>query len=251
MLTVNDLYVSYGRKNILENINFELQKGCITSVIGKNGSGKSTLLHSIAGIVKYTGDILYNGKSVKLMALSERSKLISMLPQKLNDVGYTVQELVSMGRNPYVELGKRLKSLDVDKINEAISVMGLCQLRETPVNKLSGGERQKAYIAMILAQDTDLIILDEPTSFIDIEYASVFSSILNDLKNKHNKTILTIYHDINSAIEFSDNMLVLEKGKTAFYGTTDECIKSGIIERIFNVHKIEYTDNGINSVFYK
>lgn len=251
MLEVINLSVNYGKNIALDNVNFIINKGTITSVIGKNGSGKSTLIHSIAGFVKYSGNILYNNSEIMSIPYTMRAKEISLLPQKLTDVGYTVYELVSMGRNPYVGIGKRFQEIDYIRINNAITAMGIDGLKNKPVNQLSGGERQKAYIAMILAQDTELVILDEPTSFMDIEYSNMFSLILSDLKNKYNKTVLTVYHDINSVIDFSDYILVLDEGKTAYYGPTEECVKSGIIEKTFNVSRIDYTKNGISAMFYK
>ena len=158
MLEVINLSVNYGKNIALDNVNFIINKGTITSVIGKNGSGKSTLIHSIAGFVKYSGNILYNNSEIMSIPYTMRAKEISLLPQKLTDVGYTVYELVSMGRNPYVGIGKRFQEIDYIRINNAITAMGIDGLKNKPVNQLSGGERQKAYIAMILAQDTELVI---------------------------------------------------------------------------------------------
>lgn len=251
MISVKNLCVGYGDKSVLNDISFEIPHVSITGVIGKNGSGKSTLVGALCARLKCTGSILIGGEDVFGMNARQRAQHISVLPQKLGDVTCTVKELVYMGRNPYISIGKRIGDTDRQKVDNAIKILGIEGLSDVAVNRLSGGERQKAYLAMILAQDTELIILDEPTSFIDIEYTASFMNLLKELKEKHGKTVIIVIHDINSVLEYADNILALQNGKTAFYGTVSECIKSGVIERVFNVRRVDYTEDGISKSFYK
>lgn len=196
MLIFDNVSVKYGKKSVLENISFRLNKGEITAVIGKNGCGKSTLVSCAAALLKYEGDITFQGKCVSDLSPRERAKNMSLLPQQLNPVPITVEELVAMGRNPHIDLTNRLNETDQKYIDHAINVMGLDGLRHKFVNQISGGECRKAYIAMVLAQNTELVILDEPTAYMDPGYVCAFSDIIINLKESFKKTVLVVSHDI-------------------------------------------------------
>ncbi len=251
MLSVNNLSVSYHNRKVLNNVSFEIKKGTLTAVIGKNGSGKSSLICAVSNQIKYSGDVFLNGKDISHMTDNNRAKVMSVLPQKLNDTSFTVKELVTLGRNPYIGISKRLSDNDKSKVDRAMSDLGISELSQSYVDRLSGGERQKAYIAMILAQDTDLIILDEPTSFMDAQYSSAFMSLLMRLKSEFGKTIIVVLHDITDAVEYADDILIIDNGKKVFFGTSSECIQSGILEDLFNVRRIDYLENGTEKSFYK
>ena len=250
MLSFEAVHVYYGKRAILQGIDFSLVPHTITVLLGKNGSGKSTLLSCLNSTVRYTGSIFYQGQDLALLPLRERAKQIAILPQTLPCVGLTVNELVQMGRNPYLDLGKRLSPQDHEQVEAAIHAVGLTGLRHQPLPLLSGGERQKAYLAMVLAQNTRLIVLDEPTTHLDLASASEFLQLLKTLKSQHKKTILLVMHDLTKAIEIADQLLILDQGRLAFHGSRQQAIVDGRIEAIFGVKRSTYTKDGIPMVMY-
>lgn len=244
MLEFQNVCVSYGKRQVLKDIHFSLAPHKITAVIGKNGCGKSTLVSCINGQVKYTGQILLSGRPLTQMSLRERAQNISILPQFLNSAPVTVEELVTMGRNPYLDLGKRITDTDRASIDRAISIMDIAHLRTKTLNRISGGERQKAYLAMVLAQNTDMIVLDEPTTYMDMSYEAEFMNQLTRLKCSHQKTILIVMHDLTSAVAAADNIALLDNGTITFFGAVQQCIQTGLIEQIFHVKRYTYEENG-------
>jgi len=250
MLIFRGVSVTRSGKQILRDINFTLDNHKITALIGRNGCGKSTLISCVSCSVPYVGEILYNDRSTALMPPKERARLIAVLPQFLPRTSLTVKELVSMGRTPYLDIGRRLSASDMEQINHALAVCGLQSISDKPADKLSGGERQKAYIAMILAQNTRVVILDEPTAYMDTANAQEFMELITELKQKHKKTILLVTHDLTSAVDIADNILVIDDKTAAFYGTAADCVKSGIIESVFGVKKSEYLKDGVKKAMY-
>lgn len=244
MIVFNDVHASYGKKEILHGIGFTLEKEKFTAVLGKNGSGKSTLVSCVGGSLKYSGKISLCGDDLALLSPVERAKRISVLPQILPDVSLTVKELVTIGRTPYLDLGKRLTHTDIEETEKAISSVGMEKFFNTPVNRLSGGERQKAYLAMTLAQNTDIMVLDEPTTYMDEHNSAEFTALLKNLKNQYGKTVMMVMHDITKAVELADNILILSDGSSAFYGTAAQCVESGVIETVFSLRKSFYEKDG-------
>ncbi len=250
MMTFRGISVKRSGKQVLSDINFTLDNHKITAVLGRNGCGKSTLISCVTCSVRYVGEILYNDQNTALMPPKERARLIAILPQLLPKTALTVKELVSMGRTPYLDIGRRLSPADIEQIERAITACGLEELSDRPADKLSGGERQKAYIAMILAQNTRVVILDEPTAYMDAANAREFMSLITELKQKHKKTILLVTHDLTSAVDIADNILVIDNKTSAFFGTAGECVRSGVIERVFGVKKSEYPKDGVPKILY-
>jgi iron complex transport system ATP-binding protein len=238
MLIARELNFSYGQKSILENIDFTAEKGQIISLIGPNGSGKSTLLHCLCGLspVKKNTVFLFDDPIEELKA-KEISKRISFLPQSHERVqGVTVYELISMERAPYHRSGWVNTKEDKEKINWAIEYMQIGHLAHRLVENLSGGERQRVWIAMVLAQDTPIILMDEPVTFMDMKYQCDLLTIIKDLKNNFQKTIITVFHEINHAIEVSDFVYLLKDGCIYNSGVTDEVITEQAIKNVYGVN---------------
>ncbi len=250
MLEFQNIHVSYGKQSVLTNVHFSLTPHTITALIGRNGCGKSTLVSCINGQTPYRGQILFLGQPLSRMSLRERARKISILPQFLTSIPITVEELVTMGRNPYLDIGKRLADSDKTSIANAIEQMGISALQNKMLNRISGGERQKAYLAMILAQDTDVIVLDEPTTYMDMSYEAEFIERLQWLKSSLHKTILIVMHDLTSAIAAADNIALLDGGTISFFGTSKDCVQSGIIEQVFQVKRHSYEENGTIRTLY-
>ena len=237
MLKIKNLTLELQKKIILNNLSFTIKENEITVIIGKNGSGKSSLVQTINGIYKYQGEISYKNKDLKTFKTKEKAKIFAVLAQRLETLHIKVFDLISLGRNPYLGLNNKLSDTDLNKINEAISLLQIEYLKECYLDKISGGELQKAYLAMLVAQDTELLILDEPTTFLDVDFEYNFLSIIKDIKIKKNKTILLILHNLTNAIEIADNIILLDNGEIKFNGTKEECIKNNIIEQEFNLKK--------------
>ena len=239
MLELHNVGVSIGKKRVLKDVSFSLPGEALTVLVGKNGSGKTTLLSAVNGERAHTGEILLDGAALACLSARERAKRIAFLPQYLRTPAISLEELVFMGRNPYLELGRRPSPEDAESVEEAIASMGLQELRERRVDLLSGGERQKAYLAMILAQKTPLLMLDEPTTYMDPSFTHTMLGHLKCLCKREKKTILVVMHDLNSAIRYADHLAVLEEGGLSFFGTREECLQKGVIEAAFSVRRFE------------
>ena len=237
MLKITALGVTLGGKEILTDINFTLKPHSLTAIIGRNGSGKSTVVSAINGMVSYTGQITFAGQDIRMLSQREKAKLISVLPQTLNAPHITVEELVKMGRNPYIDIGHRFTPQDTLAVENAITYMELADKKHQYVDSLSGGERQKAYLAMILAQQTRLMVLDEPATYMDISCENQFMQTLKSLQKNSHKTIVTVMHNLSTAVRYADRIVVMDKGRVIFEGTTEECLEKQIIENTFGVKK--------------
>lgn len=250
MLKFENISVKAGEKKILRDVSFALEEQSITAVIGRNGSGKTTLISCLTNEKKYTGNITCEDKDIRLMNLREKSRLIAVLPQILPTPHITVKALVEMGRNPYLDIGGAFTQSDREYVEKALENVGIKDMENKYLTELSGGERQKAYIAMVLAQNTGVIILDEPTTYMDMTYSKEFMRLIENLKDKNKKTVLVVMHDINTALQKADNILLLEGGRALFYGTAEDCVKSDIVEKAFGLEKLIYTEDGENKIFY-
>ena len=239
MLEFCNVSVSFGKRSVLKEASFAVGQGELTVLIGKNGSGKTTLFSAVNGEVAYTGQILLDGRDIRALSLRERAKRISLLPQVLRDPRVSVEELVAMGRTPYQTLGKRRSERDSKAIEAALCSMGLEQLRNCRVDRLSGGERQKAYLAMILAQQTPLLLLDEPTTYLDPAVSQAMLSTLTRLRDREQKTLLVVTHDLNAAVRYADWIVILEEGSVRFAGTREQCLECEAIEQAFSVRRFE------------
>ncbi|MDD2956846.1 MAG: ABC transporter ATP-binding protein [Oscillospiraceae bacterium] len=239
MLSFENLRAGYGEKNVLLGVDFRLAPHTITAVVGKNGSGKSTLVSCVNQEIGYTGRICFGDQNIALLPPKERAKLLGILPQSLERPRVLVEELVGFGRSPYLDIGKRFSRADREAVQKAIEDAGIGGLCGRRVDELSGGERQLAYLAMVLAQNTRVVILDETTTFLDIEREAAFLRKLEELKTRHKKTVLVILHNLSQAVQFADNIVILQEGKIHFEGSREQCLKAGAMERAFSVQRYE------------
>lgn len=250
MLTFQNVTAGYGRQNVLNGVSFSLKPHKLTAVIGKNGCGKSTLLACLNRQIEYEGRVLYDGRDVAGWKARERARLLAILPQTLAAPSISVGELVAFGRNPYLDLGKRLSEADQRMIRDALQIIGIENMRDKYVNHLSGGERQKAYLAMVLAQNTPVMALDEPTTYMDMEYETAFFRLLKALQEKRGITLLAVLHNLTQAVRYADYLAVLDQGRICFYGTPAECCQSGIVESIFHVRAYTCEQDGEKHIFF-
>lgn len=237
MLETKNLNFSYNKERVLKNINFNAEEGTIISLIGPNGSGKSTLLRCLTKLLNVKSESIFLlDKPLNKYSRRELSQKIAFLPQMQGSVNHiTVRELVGLGRSPYHTIGWVLNKNDIEKIDWAIDYMKLTHIQHRYLENLSGGERQRVWIAMVLAQDTPVILLDEPVTFMDIKHQWDFIEIIMNLKFKFGKTIVSVFHDINHAIEVSDCIYLMKNGEIYSFGNSDKVITE---KSLFDVYGI-------------
>lgn len=248
MLEFCEVTVSYDKKPVLEQIRFPLKEHRLTVLLGRNGSGKSTLVGALNQRIPYTGQILLHGKDVSAMRPKDRAKQIAVLPQVLSAPHILVEELVAFGRSPYLDLTGRLAAEDRELVDKAITDAEVEDLRGRFVDTLSGGERQRVYLAMILAQNTPIVILDEPTAHMDQQHEAAFLRCLQKLKPE--KTFLVILHDLTLAAQFADELAVIDRHKLVYAGEREQCVEQGILERTFSVRKYVLEQDGQRLTFF-
>ena len=243
MLEIKNVTAGYGKQPVLNGASANFEKGKLTSIIGVNGCGKSTLLNVILGILPMTDGIMeIDGKELSSLKRNEIAQRIAYLSQGKNTPDMTVMQMVLHGRFPYLSYPRRYTSRDREIAFSAMEKVGIADLAEKPLYSLSGGMRQNAYIAMALAQDTDYILLDEPTTYLDIAHQLDLMRILRELANS-GKGIVTVMHDLPLAFDFSDTLAVINNGMIATQATPGEIIDSHITQDIFGV-KIKQTQEG-------
>ncbi|MBR4296263.1 MAG: ABC transporter ATP-binding protein [Clostridia bacterium] len=250
MLEFQNITVTLGNKKILDNVSFSIQKGRICVLLGKNGSGKSTLINTVTNAVKYKGNVRIFDESLRDFSARGRAKLVSVFPQILPETSFTVKELVSFGRNPYVSSMGMLSLYDRRSVAEAIDRVGISDLSDRTVLNLSGGERQKAFFAMMLAQDTPFMILDEPSTYLDSVSKRELYSLVKTCTAEYGKTVLIVLHDLSDVLEIADDIAVIDAGKLTFFGEVKKALDDQIIEKTFSVRRFDCSENGGKRIFF-
>lgn len=236
VITCKKLMVDYGGEPIVKSLNLSLPKNKITSIIGPNGCGKSTLLKALSNIHSYQGQVLIDERDIQDFTRKKLAQILAMLPQKPESTnGLTVEELVTYGRHPYASRFGSYSQVDYDMINWALEVTGLDLYKKRDINTLSGGQKQRVWIALCLAQDTDIIFLDEPTTYLDIAHQLEILEILEMLKIKFNKTIVMVLHDLNQASKYSDYIIALKDGHVVEEGDSQTVICERVLSELFGI----------------
>ncbi|RDY25501.1 ABC transporter ATP-binding protein [Romboutsia weinsteinii] len=236
-ISTKDLNISYGNLDIVKDLNLNIPKGKITTIIGANGCGKSTVLKTIARILQpKSGEIYVNDKNIKDQSSKELAKTMAVLPQSPQaPSGLTVEELIAYGRFPHQRGFGKLKKEDTDIVSWSLEVTGISEFRERPIEALSGGQRQRAWIAMALAQQTDILVLDEPTTYLDLAHQLEVLNLLEELNKKQGTTIVMVIHELNNAARFADHMIGVKKGKIACEGSSYEVMTKENLKELFNI----------------
>lgn len=244
MLDVNNIHFSIDDKKILESITARFEPRMIHGIIGPNGSGKSTLLKNICRIWEpQSGSILIHGTDYTKIPRKELSTLVTLVPQNAT-IGFPISvfDIVAMGRNPHLGRFEGMRQNDRDIIERALQQTNIYELKDRNINELSGGEGQLAIIARALATEASLILLDEPTSELDVKHTLEILNILQGFKEQ-GKTILVTIHDLNLARKFCDTISILSRGKLFYSGTPENAFAAEIIKQVFDVHIREYKHN--------
>lgn len=235
MIELIDVCAGYDGKEILHKIKMSLEPGKVTVIIGPNGCGKSTLLKSLVRFNPHTaGKIQVQGKDIFEYSQQELAKQIAYLPQSRNVPDITVLRMVLHGRFPYLNYPRRYRQEDIRKAKEALEWVGIPHLAEQNVNKLSGGNQQKVYIAMALAQDTPVILMDEPTTYLDISHQIRVMELVKELAQQ-GKAIVLVLHDLEMALQTADYLAVLSEGNLIKYGTAENVFASKVIDQTFGI----------------
>lgn len=232
MISLQNLTVGYGTKAVLSDINQVLKAGQLVCLLGANGVGKSTILRTLAGFQPpLSGEVLLDGKDLSSLSLSQRSKTVSIVLTERVEVPYMkVADLVGMGRSPYTGFFGKLTKEDRQIVGEAIEMVGISSLAERTIDTLSDGERQKAMLAKALAQQTPIILLDEPTAFLDFHAKISTLRLMLKLAHETNKIILMSTHDVEMALRLSDLLWIVQDGKIQT-GTTASLTERGILRQ--------------------
>ncbi|MEG0437658.1 MAG: ABC transporter ATP-binding protein [Solibacillus sp.] len=239
-LQIESIRVGYDDKTIVHDLSLQIPDGKITTIIGSNGCGKSTLLKAITRILKHErGQVILDGQNISELKTKELAKKLAILPQTPESAhGLTVEELVSYGRFPYQKGFGNLSQKDKDVINWALHVTKTDEYRAQTVDALSGGQRQRVWIAMALAQETDIIFLDEPTTYLDMAHQLEVLELLCELNEKEGRTIVMVLHDLNQAARFSDYIVALSKGHLVKFGTAEEVIVPEVLQEVFHIDAV-------------
>lgn len=236
-------------KNILHEISFAANKGEVTALIGKNGSGKTTTLRAAAGDIKYVGKIIAEDRELSLVSPKERARIVSLMPQMLPSPHITVEELVRLGRFPYAGAYGVPDEKDLAMVSESLRLAGISHMRRSFVDEISGGERQGAFLAMLLSQDTPVVMLDEPGAHLDVGKRRKLYEMMRTMSDR-GKAVLCVMHDINDALSLCDKIILLDKGRPVFSGTPESFHSSGLAKDVFGLEKCTLTKNGEDCVYY-
>lgn len=236
-IEVKNIQVSYDKTEIIHDISLQIKENEITTIIGPNGCGKSTLLKAITRIIPFSkGTVLLDGESIVKMNTKELAKRLAILPQMMDHPnGLTVGELVSYGRFPHQRGFNSLTQEDYEMVDWALEMTHTSELKYRDVDTLSGGQRQRVWIAMALAQKTDIIFLDEPTTYLDLAHQLEVLNVLKHLNETQACTIVMVLHDLNHAARFSHNLIALRDGQLIKHGKVEEVMQKEILKEIFQI----------------
>lgn len=241
MLELNNICTCYGKTEILHGVSLVFSKGKFISVIGPNGSGKSTLLKTVVGIIpNVLGEVLADGENIKNLSHRHIAKKVAYLSQGKNVPDMTVGQLVLHGRFPHLSYPRRYTENDKKIVSSALNQLEISALVDRPLSSLSGGMRQNAYVAMALAQDSNYILLDEPTSYLDISHQLELMKTLKNLTSL-GKGVVAVLHDLPLAFTFSDEIIVLKNGEIVAVGAPQDIYNKPIIRDVFGV-ELNYSE---------
>lgn len=235
LLEAVDVRAGYGSKEVLRGINLAVEKGEFVAIIGPNGSGKSTLVKCLTGYLQpKKGEVLLEGKNIRLWKHRERAGKLAVLHQETGDpLPFRVKEYVELGRYPHRSFFGALDAKDMECISSAMMRAGVARLENRKLTELSGGERQMVYLARALAQNPEIIVLDEPVSHLDIGHAVSIMDVMASLNNS-GSAVVTVLHDINIASDYADRIIALKDGAVFAEGPPSRVMDYKIVEQLFN-----------------
>jgi iron complex transport system ATP-binding protein len=236
-LTASALSLGYGDRTVIEGLDLEVPPGRVTAIVGANACGKSTLLRSMSRLLApRAGHVLLDGKEVHRMPAKQLARTMGLLPQSpIAPEGITVSDLVGRGRHPHQGIFTRWSAADDAAVADALDATDTAGLADRPVDELSGGQRQRVWIAMALAQQTELLLLDEPTTFLDVSHQVEVLDLLTDLNRRRGTTIVMVLHDLNLAARYADHLVALAGGRVHAAGDPTAVLTEEVVRTVFGL----------------
>ncbi|TDW89237.1 iron complex transport system ATP-binding protein [Kribbella pratensis] len=236
-LAADGLAVGYDQREIIHDLSVRIPTGKITVIVGANACGKSTLLKALARLLKPSrGTVLLDGKSIQQIPTREVATKLGLLPQSPTaPEGITVADLVGRGRYPRTRWIRQWSRSDDEAVAEAMTSTDVLSIADRPIDELSGGQRQRVWIAMALAQETDILLLDEPTTFLDLTHQFEVLDLLVDLNRSEDRTIVLVLHDLNQACRFGDHLIAMKDGAIVAEGNPSQVITEDVVQDVFGL----------------
>src|SRR4051794_10039449 len=236
-LAAEGLAVGYDQREIIHDLSVRIPTGKITVIVGANACGKSTLLKTLARLLKPSrGTVLLDGKSIQQIPTREVATKLGLLPQSPTaPEGITVADLVGRGRYPRTRWIRQWSKADDEAVAEAMTSTDVLSIADRPIDELSGGQRQRVWIAMALAQETDILLLDEPTTFLDLTHQIEVLELLVDLNHLHGRTIMMVVHDLNHAARYADHLIAMRDGTVHAEGPPADVVTAELVKDIFGM----------------
>lgn len=243
-LRTEQVRLGYDRRDIVHELSVEIPPGRITMIVGPNACGKSTLLRSMARLLTpRSGQVLLDGRSIHAMPTKEVATTLGLLPQNpVAPEGITVSDLVGRGRYPHQGWFRHWTSEDDAAVADALSATDVLELAGRPVDALSGGQRQRVWIAMALAQRTDVLLLDEPTTFLDVSHQLDVLDLLTDLNRERGATVVAVLHDLNLAARYADHLIAMKDGRVVAEGAPAGIVSEDLITEVFGMECLVIPD---------
>lgn len=233
---MSGLRVSYGDRNVIPNLDASIPGGAVTTIIGPNGCGKSTLLRAAAQLISSSGSIMLDDVDVRSLRRKELAQRIGVLPQSpIAPPGVVVSDLVARGRHPHQSWFRQWSSDDEEEVARALELTHVADLADRPVSSLSGGQRQRVWISMVVAQDTEVLFLDEPTTYLDLSHSIEVLNLVTELKHRLGRTVVMVLHDLNLAARYTDNVIVMADGQVTAAGKPSEVLTEELLESSFGL----------------
>ncbi|WP_323188014.1 ABC transporter ATP-binding protein [Streptomyces sp. NBC_01264] len=242
-LAARGVTVGYGDRTVIDSLDVSIPPGVVTTIIGPNGCGKSTLLRTLSRLLKPTsGSVVLDGEDIARLRTRDVAKKLGLLPQApVAPEGLTVADLVARGRHPHQSWLRQWSSDDASVVERALEMTGVADLADRPVDALSGGQRQRVWISMTLAQGTDLLLLDEPTTYLDLAHAVDVLDLVDDL-HESGCTVVMVLHDLNLAARYSDNLIVMKAGSVLAQGHPREVLTAELLQETFGLRAMVIDD---------
>ena len=245
LLEIKNLSVNYGKFNILENIDFFVEENQWLMVVGPNGAGKSTLINAVSQYIDYTGDVFYLNKDIKTYKPKELAQNLGVLSQSYYvNYPFTVNEVVSLGRYAYAPgIFSQKSGQDEDKIQNALKLTGLSEFVNRSVLTLSKGELQRTFLAQVFAQDPKILMLDEPTNYLDLIYQKQILELVSKWYRNDKRAVISVVHDLSLAKAYGTHALLLDKGKVIAYGEIDKVLTPENLEKVYSMDVYAWMKN--------
>ncbi|CAA9477818.1 MAG: ABC-type Fe3+-siderophore transport system, ATPase component [uncultured Solirubrobacteraceae bacterium] len=236
-LSARQLTLSYGTRPVVSGLDLEVTRGRVTALVGANASGKSTLLRALGRLLTpSSGTVLLDGAEIARLSTREVARRIAILPQDpAPPESFAVRHLVAQGRYPHQQLLGRWTAHDEQAVEAALAATGIADLADRPLDELSGGQRQHAWIALTLAQETDVLLLDEPTTYLDMAHQVDVLELLAKLNHRDGRTIVMVLHDLNQAARYADEVIALRAGRVVCAGPPAEVITEELVQEVFGL----------------